>query len=111
LPASENLHNTCTITGIADAQGLLAAWCRQLKVESAAARRSVVPERRQHSVDESRKLCLMVCAGLGEGLLELGPRRGRSDPHGLGGHLQTMTAGDGYCHLRLSMGQTESLPQ
>jgi hypothetical protein len=39
---------------------------------------SVVSERRQHPVDESRELRLMVCASLGEGLLELGPRCGRS---------------------------------
>ena len=53
----------------------------------------------------------MVCAGLGEGLLELGPRCSWSDPHCLGGCLQTVTARDGYCHLRLPMGQAESLPQ
>ena len=44
-------------------------------------------------MDESRELCLMACAGLGECLLELGPRCGRSDAHRLSGRLQAVTAG------------------
>jgi hypothetical protein len=61
-------------------------------------------------VDKGGKLGLMACAGLGKNLLELAPRRGEGNPHVIGGSLQTMTAGNGYCRLRFTMGQVESSP-
>ena len=69
---------------------------------------SIISQLCEHPVNEGRKFCLLSRAGLRECLLKLAACSRNCNTHRLGGSLQAMPVGHGYCGLRLAIGQVES---